>query len=101
MGDSVQRWHRDKVFVPGGQPTITYISRDHLQLERHVRRAISQPHSFASITGPSKSGKTVLCRNVLGDRQFVWIEGGQITPLDNIWRKVGHALEQPAAISVS
>jgi hypothetical protein len=95
------RWHRDKVFVPGGQPTVTYISRDHLQLERDVRRAISQPHSFASITGTSKSGKTVLCRNVLGDRQFVWVEGGQITPLDNLWRKVGHALEQPSAVSVS
>ena len=69
------------VFV-GGLPTYTYVSRQHLQLERQLKRAIAKPHAFASVTGTSKSGKTVLCRATLGDSQFVWLESGQIASVD-------------------
>ncbi|HRN87861.1 AAA family ATPase [Hyphomicrobium sp.] len=89
------------VFKPGGQPTVTYVSRDHLKLEQAVRRAIALPNAFVSITGPSKSGKTVLCRTMMAGHQYVWVEGGQLTPLTNLWLKVASELEQPSEITRS
>jgi hypothetical protein len=94
-----KKYLREQVFVAGGLPTHTYVSRDHLQLERKLARAVAQPHSFASITGASKSGKTVLCRSVLKGREFVWIEGGQISSVPDLWRKIASALKQPTAVT--
>ena len=94
-----KKYALEQVFVAGGLPTLTYVSRDHLQLERKLKRAIAQPHSFASITGASKSGKTVLCRNVLDGRQFIWIEGGQIADVEDVWRKIASELRQPTSFT--
>lgn len=76
------------VFTPGGQPKITYVDRAHLGLEKEVRKALSLPSTIVSLTGATKSGKTVLCRNVLIDRQYVWIDGGQIREIKDLWQKV-------------
>jgi hypothetical protein len=89
----------DKVFVAGGLPTHTYVSRDHLGLERQLKRAIAKPHSFASVTGTSKSGKTVLCRSMLGDRQFVWLESGQIGSIEEFWTRLAAELQTPEEIT--
>lgn len=67
--------HRDQVFVAGGQPTVTYVNREQ-NVERDLARAIATPNQIVSLAGPTKSGKTVLCRKILGKRDFVWIDGG-------------------------
>ena len=54
-----------QVFIPGGQPSITYVDRDHLGIERSLVKAIKLPSTIVSLTGPTKSGKTVLCTSVL------------------------------------
>jgi hypothetical protein len=70
--------HRDEVFVAGGQPTYTYVERSAEHVELKFARAIATPNQIVSLSGPTKTGKTVLCRRILGDRQFVWIDGGQV-----------------------
>ena len=66
---------RDGVFVAGGQPTITYVPRSELHIERGLARAVAAPNQIVSLSGPTKCGKTVLCRRVLGqDREYVWVE---------------------------
>ncbi len=89
------RLHRDEVFVPGGEPTVTYVKREQSNIERDLARAIAIPNQIVSLAGPTKSGKTVLCRKVLGTRDFLWIDGGQIKSADDLWNKACHELNLP------
>lgn len=90
------RPHRDEVFVAGGQPTITYVQREEDHIERSFARAVATPNQIVSLSGPTKTGKTVLCRQILGDRQYIWIDGGQVQTGDEFWGKVAGELNIPA-----
>jgi hypothetical protein len=93
--------HRDDVFVAGGQPTITYVQREEDHIERSFARAIATPNQIVSLSGPTKTGKTVLCRRTLGDRQFIWIDGGQIETGDELWSKIAGELNIPLESEIS
>lgn len=92
---------RDSVFVAGGQPSVTYVGRDHLKIEDNLRRALKVPNQIVSLAGPTKTGKTVLVRQILGDAPYVWIEGGQIETTVQVWEKVCYILNYPVEISKS
>lgn len=97
----LRRPHRDEVFVAGGQPTITYVHREEEHVERSFARAVATPNQIVSLSGPTKTGKTVLCRRILGDRQFVWVDGGQIESADAFWAKVAGELNIPQEVETS
>lgn len=90
--------NRDSVFVAGGQPSVTYIEREALHIERDLTRSLASPNQIVSLAGPTKCGKTVLCRKVLGEREYVWIEGGQIKTTAEIWEKACFELNFPLEI---
>jgi hypothetical protein len=92
---------RDTVFIAGGQPSITYVERESLHIERQLARAIATPNQIVSLSGPTKSGKTVLCRHVLDKRQFVWIEGGQTKGATDVWDKICYELNYPIEVAKS
>lgn len=92
---------RDNVFVAGGQPSVTYVGREHLKIEDNLRRALKVPNQIVSLAGPTKTGKTVLVRQILGDAPYVWIEGGQIETTAQVWEKVCYILNYPVEISKS
>jgi hypothetical protein len=96
-----KKYHRDEVFVAGGQPTITYVQREEDHIERSFARAIATPNQVVSLSGPTKTGKTVLCRRILGDRQYVWIDGGQVGSGDEFWSKVAGELNIPLEIQTT
>ena len=96
---SANRVSRDTVFIAGGQPSITYVDRKQLDMERHLARAIASPNQIVSLSGPTKSGKTVLCRHVLDDRQYIWIEGGQSRTAEAVWQKICYELNYPVEIT--
>jgi hypothetical protein len=56
------------VFVTVGQPTITYVKRSDGQYEKAINRALDERGQLCLITGPSKTGKTTLYKNVLTER---------------------------------
>lgn len=56
--------HRDEVFVAGGQPSVTYVEREDQDIVRNLARAVATPNQIVSLSGPTKTGKTVLCRKV-------------------------------------
>ncbi|PAQ09877.1 hypothetical protein [Mesorhizobium temperatum] len=87
--------HRDDVFVAGGQPTVTYVDRQELHVERSLARALATPNQIVSLAGPTKTGKTVLCKKMLGERECVWIDGGQIKRADDLWTKITAELNIP------
>jgi hypothetical protein len=48
------------VFVPGGLPKHTYVPRSNLRLEEQLRAATDNLCKLVTVTGPTKSGKSVL-----------------------------------------
>ena len=77
-----------KVFVPGGQPTITYYPRDSLGLEDKVRDYLEERHKILSVSGPTKCGKTVLLKTVLEKHSPLWLSGGDIKTIDSFWEAI-------------
>ena len=90
----IERVFLKQVFTPGGQPSVTYVSRDHLGLEQRVKDALIRGYSINVVTGPTKSGKTVLCNHVLGQAgESVSIEGGQVRSEYDFWEQIVYALD--------
>ena len=92
---------RDQVFVAGGQPDVTYVDRTNAGISGDLHRAIEAPNQIVSLAGPSKSGKTVLCRHVLSEKPYVWINGGEVRSADALWPKLCSELNFPIERKVS
>ncbi|MCD1623075.1 ATP-binding protein [Citromicrobium bathyomarinum] len=82
-----------EVFAAGGVPTVTYVDRAELELEKRIERALERGFTFNVVTGPTKSGKSVLCQKVLGDAKLIQIEGGQVENAEEFWSQLGHFLQ--------
>lgn len=93
--------HRDTVFVAGGQPTITYIERQNHDVERMLARALASPNQIVSLAGPTKTGKTVLCKRILSERDYVWVDGGKIKTTVEFWEIVCAELNIPIENSIT
>ena len=76
------------VFVPGGQPIYTYNPRKSSSLEERLEDYLDAPYKILSLTGSTKSGKTVLARKILPKEEAIWVSGGQIESSDNLWSKI-------------
>src|SRR5262249_28737359 len=86
------RFRLRDVFTPGGLPSVTYVSRDHLELEKKLSDALARGFAFTVVTGPTKSGKSVLCRRVLETSPLVIVEGGQIRSEADFWTHIAYQL---------
>ena len=81
------------VFVPGGFPRHTYNPRATLQLEERLAEVRQNLCKLVTVTGHTKSGKTVLTRKVLPPDEAIWIDGGTIGLEDDLWHLIINALE--------
>lgn len=80
-----------EVFVSGGQPAVTYASRevDASALEDRLDEYLEDERSILVVTGPSKSGKTVLLRHILPPRsKAVWVPGARMRSIEDVWARV-------------
>ncbi|MBI3089135.1 MAG: hypothetical protein HYY96_00590 [Candidatus Tectomicrobia bacterium] len=82
-----------EVFVPGGFPQLTYNPRRNLNLEARLAEAKMNLCKLVTITGQTKSGKTVLARRVLPPEDSIWIDGGTIGHEDDFWQVLIECLE--------
>jgi hypothetical protein len=76
------------VFTPTDMPTITYVDRASKNYEDQLRKAFAIPKMIVSVSGPSKSGKTVLVRKVVGVDNLIHLYGASIKTPDDLWRNV-------------
>lgn len=53
-----------EVFTPNDFPVHTYVQRSDEWLEERLQDALQTPKVVISLSGPSKSGKTVLMRSL-------------------------------------
>lgn len=86
------------VFKVGGLPDITYIPRDSYHLEKKLSDAIEDRYKIISISGSTKTGKTVLCKRVVCEKNSVWISGADITSNNDFWNLILSKLELPSKI---
>jgi hypothetical protein len=89
------------VFTPTGVPTYTYVQRSAQNLELQLKNAIRTPGMIASLSGPSKSGKTVLIRKVIDQDNLITVSGAAITAPENLWNRVLNWMEAPSSITSS
>ena len=83
------------VFTPSDFPTLTYVARDDERLEIRLRDALSTPGEIVSISGPSKSGKTVLVEKVVGRHNLITITGAGIRSPEDVWDRTLDWMETP------
>lgn len=77
------------VFVAGRSPSVTYNPRDGWHLERELTRFLEQgPGKALSISGPTKSGKTVLVGRLLPDDEAIWMHGSDLESVDLFWGRI-------------
>jgi hypothetical protein len=84
----LHRIHATEVFTPSDFPTHTYVTRDEPNLESRLSEAMSTPGEIISVSGPSKSGKTVLIERVVGADNLITVTGAAIRSGDELWDKV-------------
>lgn len=73
------------VFVPGGFPRHTYNPRVELQLEEKLSEVKDNLCKLVTVTGQTKSGKTVLTRKILPQEDSIWVDGGVVSQEDDFW----------------
>jgi hypothetical protein len=85
-----------EVFTPSEFPLHTYVSRDDFRLEQRLRDALDTPGEVVSVSGPSKSGKTVLIERVVGD-DLIPISGAGIKSADQLWDRILDWMDVPVS----
>ncbi len=77
------------MFVAGAVPRITYNPRDDRHLEREVTLYLNQgPGRALSVSGPTKSGKTVLVERLLPRDEAIWMEGPDLQSVEVFWERI-------------
>src|SRR3989442_245008 len=76
------------IFVPGGFPYYTYNPRSALQLQTRLSELKQNLCKLATITGQTKSGKTVLARRVLPQEDTIWVDGGTASSEEEFWQLI-------------
>lgn len=89
------------MFTPTGVPTYTYVDRSEHNLEAQLRNAIQTPGMIAALSGPSKSGKTVLIRKVIHHDNLITVSGAAITEPSHLWDRVLNWMEAPSSTTQS
>src|SRR5262245_27786623 len=77
-----------EVFTPTSFPSHTYVTRAEVHNERLLREWIRSATQIASISGPSKSGKTVLVQHVVGEDNLITVSGASVRTPDQLWERV-------------
>src|SRR5215510_10187539 len=86
------------VFTPGSFPSVTFVD-DHIKDKQgHPRDALEAGATVVSLSGPSKSGKTVFVENVVGRDNLLHITGSGIDSPTKLWGRVFDLIGTPIDI---
>jgi len=90
------------VFTPDEYPEYTYVERDRGTHEENLQFRLRGSPSIISLSGPSKSGKTMLLNNVVEklDYRHVTIHGSNINSVEDIWNETLDQLNVPESREV-
>lgn len=89
-----------EVFTPNNIPRYTYVERISLGLDVRLRDCLSTRGAIVSISGPSKSGKSVLVRTVVQDK-LIAVSGSEIQSDDGLCKSILAAIDAPSSVTVA
>jgi hypothetical protein len=87
------------VFTPNQFPEYTYIHRPKEDLEGKLKRALATPNVVTSLSGPSKSGKTVLAKKLVGEENLIHVFGAEVTSGSELWERVLSWMDAPSSVT--
>lgn len=82
-----------EIFVPGGFPRYTYNPRASRRLEERLAEVADNLCKLSTVTGHTKSGKTVLVRGAYPPDQAIWVDGGTVGEEEDFWSTIIEQLE--------
>ncbi|WP_037373225.1 hypothetical protein [Salinimicrobium xinjiangense] len=88
-----EKFRARQVFIPGGQPTLTYNPRKRLKLEETLEEANDFLCKLVMMTGSTKSGKTVLTNKVFPKSNTIWFDGGSFSTENDFWLEIVQQLD--------
>lgn len=77
-----------EIFTPNRFPKHTYVKQKGKDLEEDLERGLNTPGEITSLSGPSKSGKTVLVQNVVNNDKLIIVQGSGIHSPNDLWDEV-------------
>ncbi|OGG70778.1 hypothetical protein A3C20_04640 [Candidatus Kaiserbacteria bacterium RIFCSPHIGHO2_02_FULL_55_25] len=89
----------DDVFVPGGIPELTYVNRAGGDLETQLANIRRGYTKMVTVTGSTKTGKSVLVNRIFprDTGESIWIDGGTIKEENDLWSSVLAELPEPSS----
>jgi uncharacterized protein YcfJ len=78
----------NEVFIAGRYPELTYNPRGSREQEKELKRYLADSGKALTISGPSKSGKTVLLQHNLPETDAIWINGSDLTSASVLYGKI-------------
>ena len=86
-----------EVFTPNKLPEISYVD-DHLKDRvRILNDALETGAAVISLSGPSKSGKTVFIEKSIGKERLIQVTGAGITDANRLWDRVFDLIGTPVS----
>lgn len=85
----------EDVFSPRSFPENTYIHRitaGNKTIDQKLEKALMMKGNLIFVSGASKSGKTVLCHNVIPAEKFIDLSGNQISSKEDFWNHIAEQL---------
>lgn len=87
------------IFTPTSTPTYTYVDRAEKNFEQRLRDAMTVPNMIVSISGPSKSGKSVLVKKVVDTDNLIVVSGATIKAPEDLWLRVLGWMDAPTEVA--
>ena len=94
----------EDVFRPTSFPKYTYIDRRFSNgntYEAKLKKALRSSGRLISITGASKTGKTVLCHKVVEQERIIDLSGAQIQSKEDFWNQIAEKIHFPLEIQMT
>src|SRR5436190_22055311 len=86
--DEVTRLLASEVFTPTSFPKYSYVQRNEQHYERLLMQWLQSSTQIASVSGPSKAGKTVLVQRVVGEGNLITVSGASVRDPDQLWERI-------------
>lgn len=86
------------VFTPGTFPTVTFVKSHLEEKTRHLRDALEAGGLVVSLSGPSKSGKTVFIQDNIGKDSLIHVTGAGVDHVSKLWMRVFDIIGTPVEI---
>ncbi|MGH7083809.1 MAG: hypothetical protein ACREFN_02315 [Acetobacteraceae bacterium] len=85
-----------EVFTPNAFPALNYVTREK-DFDGQVKNGLRTPGIVISVSGPSKSGKSVLLQMVAGKDNLIRVFGAQIKRAEDVWTVALDWMDSPTA----